>query len=90
MNRGNTMIRTVEELIKHLQDTYELDEIVVGTIYTSADITDYLDESDDGHAWSEIADNFALAIEQTQEELNEYLNELVEEYKDNNSDEAID
>lgn len=83
------MIRTVEELIKHLQDTYELDEIVVGTIYTSADIADYLDESDDGHAWSEIADNFALAIEQTQEGLNEYLNELVEEYKDNNSDEEI-
>jgi hypothetical protein len=84
------MIRTVEELIKHLQDTYELDEIVVGTIYTSADITDYLDESDDGHAWSEIADNFVLAVEHDQAGLNDYLRELVEEYKDNNNDEQVD
>jgi len=78
------MIYTVKELIKQLQDNYELDEIVTGTIYSKADTENYLDESDDGHAWNEIAENFAIGIEQAQEGLNEYLFDLIEEYKENN------
>jgi hypothetical protein len=39
--------------------------------------------------WDDVVDNFDTAIDHAQETLNDYLLELVEEYKDNNNDEEI-
>lgn len=77
------MIRTVNELIKHLQDTYELDEVVVGTIYSQADIDlDWLDKSDNvSEIWNKVSGDFVGCIDYVQETLNEELLELVEEAK---------
>ena len=83
------MIQTVEELIKDLQTRYEPDEQVSYTLYSQADIVEFVSELGVNVVWDDVVDNFDTAIDHAQETLNDYLLELVEEYKDNNNDEEI-
>lgn len=89
-DRSKTMIQTVDELIKHLQDRYEPGEQVSYTLYSQADIVEYVSELGVDVVWDDVVDNFDTAIDHAQETLNDYLLELVEEYKDNNTDEEIE
>ena len=77
------MIQTVENLIKHLQNNYEPDENVSYTLYSQADIEDVVSELGTDVVWDDIIDNFDGAFDHVQEDLNIYIYELVEEYKDN-------
>lgn len=90
MNGDRVMIQTVDELIKHLQTHYEPDEQVSYTLYSQADIVEYVSELGVDVVWDDVVDNFDTAIDHAQETLNDYLLELVEEYKDNNNDEQVD
>jgi hypothetical protein len=89
MNGDRAMIQTVEELIKDLQTRYEPDEQVSYTLYSQADIVEFVSELGVDVVWDDVVDNFDTAIDHAQETLNDYLLELVEEYKDNNNDEEI-
>ena len=84
------MIQTIDELIKHLQTNYEPGERVSYTIYSQADIIEFVSELGVDVVWDDVVDNFDTAIDHAQETLNDYLLELVEEYKDNNNDEQVD
>lgn len=77
------MIQNVENLIKHLQNNYEPDENVSYTLYSEADIVDVVSELGTDVVWNDIIDNFDGAFDHIQEDLNLYIVELVEEYKDN-------
>ena len=72
---------TVEELIKNLQENYEPNETIVGTIYSQADIEeDWINETNSiSELWDKVSDDFAGCINYIQETLNEELLELVEE-----------
>jgi hypothetical protein len=81
------MIQNVENLIKHLQNNYEPDENVSYTLYSQADIADAVSELGTDVVWDDIIDNFDSAFDHVQEDMNMYIYELVEEYKDNKEEE---
>jgi predicted RecB family endonuclease len=81
------MIQSVENLIKHLQNNYEPNEDVSYTLYSQADLAEVVSELGTHVVWGDIIDNFDDCFEQVQEDLNIYLYELVEEYKDNKEEE---
>ena len=81
------MIQNVESLIKHLQNNYEPDENVSYTLYSQADIADAVSELGTDVVWDDIIDNFDSAFDHVQEDMNIYIYELVEEYKDNKEEE---
>ena len=77
------MIQTIESLIQHLQNNYEPDEQVSYTLYSKADLDEVVSELGTDVVWDDIIDNFDDCFEQVQEDLNIYIYELVEEYKEN-------
>ena len=81
------MIQSVENLIKHLQNNYEPNEDVSYTLYSQADLQEVVSELGTDVVWADIIDNFNDCFERVQEDLNMYLYELVEEYKDNKEEE---
>lgn len=81
------MIQSVENLIKHLQNNYEPNEDVSYTLYSQADLQEVVSELGTDVVWADIIDNFDDCFERVQEDLNMYLYELVEEYKDNKEEE---
>lgn len=81
------MIDTIKDLIEHLQNTYEPDEEVSYTLYSKADLVDVVSELGTDVVWGDIIENFDGALDHVQEDLNMYLYELVEEYKDNKEEE---
>jgi hypothetical protein len=81
------MIQTIESLIRHLQNNYEPDEQVSYTLYSQADVADAVSELGTDVVWDDIIDNFDSAFDHVQEDMNMYIYELVEEYKDNKEEE---
>jgi len=76
-------IYKVRELIKRLQSAYTPDEVIAYTIYSKGDVESILqydferpDISPD-EVWEEVMRGVNGAIETSQEDINNYLNELV-------------
>ena len=80
---------TAKKLIEHINKYYNEDEIVVTTIYSYGDIMEWISDSDADTVWEEISDDFELTLEQVQGDLNDFLQELCEEYKDNKNEESV-
>ena len=76
-------IYKVRELIERLQSDYTPDEVIAYTIYSKGDVESILqydferpDISTD-EVWEEVIKGVNGAIETSQEDINNYLNELV-------------
>jgi len=74
------MLKTVRELIQDMQENYDENELITGTIYSISDMNhEYANEVEAELAWSHIAERLSRYIEVLQEEINMHLAELVGE-----------
>jgi hypothetical protein len=78
------MAKTVKELIKYLNATYQPDEVLASTFYSKADVEYELKERnrediDADEVWREIADDLESGMGDSQEGVSIYLSELVNE-----------
>lgn len=72
------------ELIKHLKTHYQMDELLVADIWSSADVEIVLNDEDidldPTEVWEDIADSFESGFDYTTDVLNSDLFEKVVNY----------